>query len=259
MTLLDVRKLSKSYAGVHAARDVEFSLASGEMLALIGPNGAGKSTTFGMVGGQLTPDTGSVLLNDIDVTGSAPRQLAALGVGRTFQVAATFSSMTVVENVQVALASHRGLSRDVRSMARRHLRDEARAMLSVVGMLDFADRPSSSLSYGDVKRSELAIALAGDPKLLLMDEPTAGMAHRERIQLMELVTRLARERGIGILFTEHDMDAVFSHADRILVLVRGRIIAQGTPDEVRRDPEVKRVYLGESGTAAAAKAKKALA
>ncbi|MGM4903833.1 ABC transporter ATP-binding protein [Tardiphaga sp. 866_E4_N2_1] len=257
MTLLKVSELSKSYGGVHAARNVSFDLNRGELVALIGPNGAGKSTTFSMVGGQLTPDHGTIRLDGLDVTGMSPQGIFRQGVGRTFQVATIFSSMTVVENVQTAMAAHRGRSRAALPNAKRLFREEALEILSLTHMADFADRLSSTLSYGDVKRAELAIALIGETKLLLMDEPTAGMAPRERAGLMDLVSRLAAERNMGVLFTEHDMDSVFTHADRILVLVRGQIIAEGSPEEVRQNDHVKKVYLGESGSAAAQQAKKA--
>lgn len=254
MTLLKVSGLTKSYGGVHAARGISFDLDHGERLALIGPNGAGKSTTFGMVGGQLRPDHGSVVLEGTDITGKSPQALVRLGVGRTFQVATIFKSMTVAENVQTAIAAHRGYSRAMLPLARRLFREETMKTLALTRMADFADCLSSALSYGDVKRAELAIALCSDPKLLLMDEPTAGMAPRERAGLMSLVSELASERKMGVLFTEHDMDSVFSYSDRILVLVRGQIIAEGTPDEVKRNEQVRRVYLGESGAAAAKRA-----
>ena len=180
-----------------------------------------------------------------------PRAIWRRGVGRTFQVAQTFVSMSVAENVQMALMSACGRSRALWTSARELYREDALGLLQDVGMRADADRPVNALSYGDVKRIELAIAIASEPKLLLMDEPTAGMAPRERAALMQLVAEIARSRSIGILFTEHDMDSVFSHADRILVLVRGAIIASGTPDEVRADARVKEVYLGESGVAAA--------
>jgi branched-chain amino acid transport system ATP-binding protein len=180
-----------------------------------------------------------------------------MGVGRTFQVAQTFLSMSVVENVQMALIAHAGRTRDVVARTSTLYRPEAVALLDKVGMAAEADRPIGELAYGDVKRVELAIALAASPRLLLMDEPTAGMAPRERAALMGLTANIAREDGIGVLFTEHDMDAVFAHADRILVLVRGEIIAQGTPEEVRADEQVKRVYLGTTGHKAALRARKA--
>lgn len=257
MTLLTVEGLNKRFGGVVAAKDVTFSLAAGEMLAIIGPNGAGKSTTFNMVGGQLRPDTGRVTLAGQDITGRPPRQVCRLGVGRTFQVAQTFLSMSVVENVQMALIAAAGRTRDVLARASALYHHQALALLAKVGMADEADRPIGELAYGDVKRVELAIALAAAPRLLLMDEPTAGMAPRERASLMQLTAGIAREEGIGVLFTEHDMDAVFAHADRILVLVRGEIIAQGTPEEVRADEQVKRVYLGSTGHKAALRARRA--
>jgi branched-chain amino acid transport system ATP-binding protein len=246
MSLLSVQALSKSFGGVIAARNVSFAFAAGTLLAMIGPNGAGKSTIFNMVGGQLKPDSGRVLLAGQDITGLAPRRIWRLGVGRTFQVAQTFVSMTVVENVQMALISHHKRTRAWWPAAQSLHRREALGLIERVGMGGEADRPSSELAYGDVKRVELAIALAGAPKLLLMDEPTAGMAPKERAQLMQLVRDIARTSGIGVLFTEHDMDAVFAHADRIVVLVRGEIVAAGRPQEVRTNPRVREVYLGPS-------------
>jgi branched-chain amino acid transport system ATP-binding protein len=257
MTLLAAEGLNKRFGGVVAAKDVTFALAAGEMLAIIGPNGAGKSTTFNMVGGQLRPDTGRVTLGGQDITGLPPRAVCRMGVGRTFQVAQTFLSMSVVENVQMALIAHAGRTCDVVARTSMLYRTEAVALLAKVGMEADADRPIGELAYGDVKRVELAIALAASPRLLLMDEPTAGMAPRERAALMGLTANIAREDGIGDLFTEHDMDAVFAHADRILVLVRGEIIAQGSPEEVRADEQVKRVYLGTTGHKAALRARKA--
>jgi len=244
-TLLAVEDLSKSYGGVHAVRGVSFSLAAGEILALIGPNGAGKSTCFDMLNGQKTPDRGREQLLGDDITGRPPRAVWRLGVGRTFQITATFPTMTVRENVQVALVSHANCIFNVWRSTPAFQRDEADRLLELVGVGGYADRPCGELAYGDLKRLELAIALANRPKLLLMDEPTAGMAPRERIELMRLTARVAREHAIGVLFTEHDMDVVFEHADRILVLNRGALIAEGSPDDVRRDPQVRAIYLGE--------------
>jgi branched-chain amino acid transport system ATP-binding protein len=243
--LLVVEGLTKSYGGVHAVRDVSFSLKAGEILALIGPNGAGKSTCFNMLNGQVTPGGGRVRLLGRDTTGEKPRAIWRLGVGRTFQITATFATMTVRENVQVALVSYHSQLFNMWSSAPKLSREEAERLLDLVGMNGYADRPCGELAYGDLKRLELAIALANQPKLLLMDEPTAGMAPRERIELMRLTARIAREQSIGVLFTEHDMDVVFEHADRILVLNRGSLIAEGVPEEVRRDPHVRAIYLGE--------------
>jgi branched-chain amino acid transport system ATP-binding protein len=244
-----VDNLYKSFGGVVAARDVSFSLDSGEMLAIIGPNGAGKSTVFNMIGGQLPPDRGAVRLDGEPITRASPQERFRKGVGRTFQVAQAFHSMTVCENVQMALISHHGQALAIGRAARFRHRERAMELLAQVGMGEASDRACAELAYGDVKRLELAIALAGDPKLLLMDEPTAGMAFRERAALMDLTDGIARTRGIGILFTEHDMDVVFGHASRILVMLRGEIIAAGRPDEIRANAMVRAAYLGEDDAA----------
>jgi branched-chain amino acid transport system ATP-binding protein len=244
-TLLSVEGLSKSYGGVHAVRNVSFALKAGEILALIGPNGAGKSTCFDMLNGQNIPDSGRISLLGQDTSGKKPRAIWRLGVGRTFQITATFPTMTVRENVQVALVSYRRQLFNLRASTPRFAKQEAGRLLELVGMGGYSERPCGELAYGDLKRLELAIALANQPKLLLMDEPTAGMAPRERIELMRLTAQIARQQSIGVLFTEHDMDVVFEHADRILVLNRGSLIAKGTPEEVRRNPQVRAIYLGE--------------
>lgn len=243
--LLSVEGLSKSYGGVHAVRGVSFALKAGEILALIGPNGAGKSTCFDMLNGQTIPGSGRISLLGEDTTGKRPREIWRLGVGRTFQITATFPTMTVRENIQVALVSYRKQLFNLWVSTPRFAPEEATCLLELVGMGGYAERPCGELAYGDLKRLELAIALANQPKLLLMDEPTAGMAPRERIELMQLTARIAREQSIGVLFTEHDMDVVFEHADRILVLNRGTLIAEGSPVEVRRNPQVRAIYLGE--------------
>ena len=252
MSLLEVSHLSKSFGGNKAVDDVSFSVAQGELLALIGPNGAGKSTTFNMVNGQLRADSGSIRLGDTDITRLAPRAIWRLGVGRTFQIAATFASLTVIENVQMALLSVDGRIFSMLRRAAAHRRADALALLAQVGMSEQAERPCSELAYGDVKRVELAIALANTPRLLLMDEPTAGMAPPERNALMALTRSLAQKNNIAVLFTEHSMDVVFAHADRMIVLARGRLIAAGAPHAVRDDPMVQQVYFGSGKTFEAA-------
>ena len=244
MSILVAEKLGKSYSGFQAVRDVSFALEAGEILALIGPNGAGKSTCFAMIDGQLAPTTGRITMFGKSTAGMAPGAIWRLGVGRTFQVAATFASMTVAENVQMALHSHYPRRWPALGWAARYHVAEAERLLDLVGMADQAQRSCGELAYGDLKRLEFAIALANNPKLLLMDEPAAGMAPRERHALMELTARIARERTIGVLFTEHDMDVVFGHADRVLVLNRGTLIAEGSPASVRANAEVQAVYLG---------------
>jgi branched-chain amino acid transport system ATP-binding protein len=244
MTLLEVTGLRKAFGGVVAVDDVSFTLGRGELLALIGPNGAGKTTCFNMLNGQLPADRGRVLLDGEEITGRKPREVWRRGVGRTFQITATFSSMTVIENVQMALLSFEGKTHGLARRTRSLYPDEALELLALVGMEEQADRPCGVLAYGDVKRVELAIALANRPKLLLMDEPTAGMAPKERVALMGLTARIVREREISVLFTEHDMDVVFSNADRIMVLNRGRKVAEGPPQKIREDEHVKEIYLG---------------
>jgi branched-chain amino acid transport system ATP-binding protein len=251
MSILSVRNLSKSFGGVRAVDNVSFDVGEGEFLALIGPNGAGKSTCFNMINGQLAPDSGDILFADRSIVGLLPRDIWRLGVGRTFQVAATFGSMTVVENVQLALVSHHNeVYRLTAAIETRH-RERALELLGYVGMADAADRACKELAYGDVKRVELAIALANEPRLLLMDEPTAGMAPRERNALIALVKKLVVERNISVLFTEHSMDVVFAYADRIIVLARGALIADGNAEAIRDNPEVQQVYLGTGKTYAA--------
>ena len=242
--VLVVDHLRKAFGGVDAVVDVSFRVDAGELVALIGPNGAGKTTCFNLVNGQLAPDTGSVSLLGERIDGLPPRAIARRGVGRTFQVAATFASMTVRENVQMALIA-RDLGQGAvmaRAAGQRHA--EADALLDRVRMTQFADQGCATLAYGDAKRVELALALACRPRLLLMDEPTAGMSPRSRVRLMDLASSLARQEKIAVLFTEHDMDVVFGHADRVIVLDRGRIIAEGTPDTIRADARVQAVYLG---------------
>ena len=248
MSLLKVRGLGKSFGGVRAVDGIDFDIAPGELLALIGPNGAGKSTTFNMVNGQLRADSGSIQLEGTELVGMPPRRIWALGVGRTFQIAETFASLTVLENVQMALLSADRRVYSFFTRAAEHRRDDARALLAQVGMQAQAERPCSVLAYGDVKRVELAIAMANAPKLLLMDEPTAGMAPKERNELMALTKRLVVERGLAVLFTEHSMDVVFAYADRIIVLARGRLIAEGRPAEIRDHPKVQEVYFGTGRT-----------
>jgi branched-chain amino acid transport system ATP-binding protein len=242
--VLSVQGLTKRFGGVTAVDGIDFNVTPGQMLALIGPNGAGKTTCFNMINGQLPADGGQIVFDGSDISGMKPRAIWRRGVGRTFQITQTYGSMTVLENVQMALLSHHrrllnGWERATEFQAR-----EALELLERVGMADQAQRGCGVLAYGDVKRVELAIALTNKPKLLLMDEPTAGMAPKERTALMRLTAEIVRERGLAVLFTEHDMDVVFTHADHVIVLNQGQIIARGRPEEVRGDARVREVYLG---------------
>jgi branched-chain amino acid transport system ATP-binding protein len=248
MSLLRVTGLSKSFGGLKAVDDVSFDLEAGQLLALLGPNGAGKSTCFNMVNGQLRPSSGSIRLDDHELVGMRPRDIWRLGVGRTFQIAATFNSMTVLENVQMALVSRERKLFGLWKPAATWFADEAFGLLEQVGMAADAHRACGVLAYGDVKRVELAIAMANRPRLLLMDEPTAGMAPKERNELMALTKRLVTEHKIGVLFTEHSMDVVFAYADRMIVLARGKLIAQGSAEAIRNDARVQEVYFGTGKT-----------
>jgi branched-chain amino acid transport system ATP-binding protein len=245
MSLLVASTLAKSYGGVKAVKDISLTVKAGEILAVIGPNGAGKSTLFGMIAGQVRPDAGSVTLDGRPITGLAPRQIAPLGLGRTFQITGRYASLTALEAVQTALHAQKARWCNLWRSAAALDRDAALAMLAEVGIAHLANRTSADLPYGDVKRVELAIALAGSPKILLMDEPTAGMAAGERLALMAEVTRLASARGLAVLFTEHDMEVVFGHAHRVQVIARGAMIAEGKPEMIRANPLVRSLYLGD--------------
>jgi branched-chain amino acid transport system ATP-binding protein len=242
--LLDVRDAWKAFGGVQAVAGVSFSLGVGDVCAVIGPNGAGKTTLFNLLTGQLAHDRGRILFRGEEIGGVAPHRIWRRGISRTFQVPATFRSLTLRENVQAALLSSAGRSRQMMTEAARLVRGAADALLEQVGLLRYADDRCGTLSLGDLKRAELALALAGEPSLLLLDEPTAGMSLAERGELMRLVTAIVRARGLTVLFTEHDMDVVFASATRILVMHHGSVLADASPAEVRANPEVQRAYLG---------------
>ena len=243
--MLEVRNLAKSFAGFLAVGGVSFTVAPGSISAIIGPNGAGKTTLFNLITAHLRPDSGHVMLKARDVTGIAPHDLCRLGVGRSFQRTNIFPKLSVFDNVQAALIAHRGRGRDLWSSADGLFRDDALCLLRDVNLVDFADMAAATLSHGNQKQLELGIALAGKPELLLLDEPTAGMSVSETRESMQLLRRIAGERGLTLLFTEHDMDVVFKAADRIAVLHQGRVIAEGAPEEIRANDDVRRVYLGE--------------
>ena len=243
--VLEATGLRKAFGGIRAVDGVGLSLSRGEIRALIGPNGAGKTTLFNLLTGHLTPDTGTVRFRGERLEGLAPHRVWRRGIARTFQIPAVFPNLSVVENVQVACLSWRGRTLSLTGRARAIERAAAERLLERVGLLGQAGSRARVLAYGDLKKLEVGIALANEPEVLLLDEPTAGMAPAERRALMALVSGIARERGLALLFTEHDMDVVFAIAERITVLHQGRIVADGPPATVRADAEVQRVYLGE--------------
>ena len=243
--MLDVRGLRKTFDGFEAVGGVSLTVTAGQIAAIIGPNGAGKTTVFNLITGHLRPDEGAVVLEGRDITGMPPHDVCRLGMGRSFQRTNIFPRLTVFQNIQAALLSHRGRGLDFFARVERLYREETEALLASLGLLDHAGEVGGYLSHGAQKQLELGIALASEPRLLLLDEPTAGMSAAETRDTIGLISRIARERGLTLLFTEHDMEVVFSIAERITVLHQGRVIAEGTPAEVRSDPEVRRVYLGE--------------
>jgi branched-chain amino acid transport system ATP-binding protein len=242
--MLDVKNLSKSFSGFVATNDVSLFVEKGQISAVIGPNGAGKSTLFNLITGHLTPDMGTVVLEGKDITGVAPHKICRMGMARSFQRTNIFNRLTVYENIQAAYISFGGQSLNMWGTSRSQFRDKTEAMIDQLGLGPLAYSEAGVLSHGAQKQVELAIALAGEPTILLLDEPTAGMSAQETREAIELLARIARDRGLTLLFTEHDMDVVFSISQQIAVLHQGRIIAAGTPDEVRRNEEVRRVYLG---------------
>jgi branched-chain amino acid transport system ATP-binding protein len=244
--LLVVEQLTKRFGGVTALHDVSFAVAPGEAVAMIGPNGAGKTTCFNVIHGELVPDAGGVRLAGQSIVGKPPHVIARRRVGRTFQVAATFASMTVRESIALALAARDG--RDSAALSGMLDLSSVRIdeLLQRLNIEDLAGVHCAALAYGDAKRLEIALALAGEPRLLLMDEPTAGMSPHSRRDLMTLATGVMERQNIAVLFTEHDMDIVFEFADRVLVLDRGALIAEGPPAEIKADARVQSVYLGVS-------------
>jgi branched-chain amino acid transport system ATP-binding protein len=243
--VLEVHDIKKSFDGFAAIAGVSFAAERRQIAAVIGPNGAGKSTLFNIITGHLRPDAGRVRLAGRDITGAAPHRICRMGMSRSFQHTSIFPRLTVFENVQAAYLAHRGRGANFWSRSETFYRDETDALIVSLGLGGKADIAGGVLSHGNQKQVELGIALASDPDILLLDEPTAGMSSAETRETIELLERLAGERSLTLLFTEHDMEVVFSIAQKIAVLHQGRMIAEGRPEDVRRDSEVRRVYLGE--------------
>ena len=249
--LLEIEGLWKDFDGFVATRDVTFDLKEGERHAIIGPNGAGKTTFFNLITGHMQPTKGSVRFRGEDITGIPPHKVVKLGLARSFQRINIFPRMSVFENVQVALMSRDGHSTRMFKLCFDLNVDETHSLLETVGLREEAGEVAGELAYGKQKQLELAIALAENPDVLLLDEPTAGMSPTETEEAIRLIDQITKERGLTLLFTEHDMGVVFGISDRISVLHHGEIIARGLPDDVRNDPEVRRIYLGEAADAPA--------
>ena len=244
--LLNVAKVSKSFDGFVALKDVDLTVTKGQVACIIGPNGAGKSTLFNLITGHLQPTQGRIFFHDREITALPPYTICQLGLGRSFQRTNIFPRLSVFDNVQVAVLAHHQKTLNFFTPSKKLAQAETYALLEQVGLADQAQAISGMLSYGFQKQLELGIALASEPELLLLDEPTAGMSPQETANAIALIALIVRERGLTLLFTEHDMDVVFSIAEQITVLHQGQVLAEGTPTEVRSNPEVQRVYLGET-------------
>ena len=243
--ILEVTGLEKYFGGVHVTSNLSFAMREGEQSAIIGPNGAGKSTFMNLLTGYHRPDSGKVVFAGEEITGLPPHKVVRRGISRAFQVSSIFGRMTVGENVRAAVQAQMRATFRLFASARGVGAGETGRVLALCGLEGKRDLIAGELAQGDKKRLELAIALAGKPRLLLLDEPTAGMSIDEARSTMELVDRLNRELKLTVLFTEHDMGIVFNHARRLTLLHRGEIILEGTPEEVRADATAQKVYLGE--------------
>jgi len=244
--LLQVKGLSKSFDGFKAVNNANLDVQQGEIVAVIGPNGAGKTTLFNLITGILKPDEGKVIFKGEDITGLAPYEICRKRISRSFQVVNIFPRLTVFENTQVAVLARQKKTWNLFTPSKRLAIEETEEILKNVGLMDKKDRVTAFLSHGDRKVLEIAMALGGDPEFLILDEPTAGMAPEETARCIELIKNLSDRLGLTILFCEHDMEIVFGIAKRIMVMVRGSTIIQGTCDDVRCNQAVQDAYLGGS-------------
>lgn len=242
--ILQVENVWKSFNGFVAVNDVSFSVEKGEICSIIGPNGAGKTTLFNLITGHLSKDQGGVIFNGNDISHLKAHKICRLGLGRSFQRINIFPRLTVFENIQAAVLTYRGKSLNFFTSAQTLFKEETEEILDKVGLQVHSEEISGNLAYGFQKQLEIGIALASEPEMLLLDEPTAGMSAQETKSTIDLIGKIVREKGITLLFTEHDMSVVFAISERILVLHQGQLIASGHPEEVRSDPVVQKIYFG---------------
>jgi len=245
---LEIENLKKAFGGLQATDNVTLSVEKGSLRSLIGPNGAGKTTLFNQITGYLVPDSGRVTFKGVEITGLHPYEISRKGITRAFQIINIFPRLTVIESVQLAILARRGQTLRLFAPAKKMVWEEAMAVLETVGLAERAEALARELSHGDQRVLELALALAGEPELLLLDEPMAGMSPFERIKVTELIQKIHQERGVTVLFCEHDMDMVFGISEKVTVLHQGRVIAEGSPEEIKKNEEVHMVYLGQSHT-----------
>ena len=244
--LLQIENLMKAFGGFQATDHVNLSIERGSLRSLIGPNGAGKTTLFNQITGYLVPDSGGVIFKGEEITGLHPYEISRKGITRAFQIINIFPRLTVVESVQLAILAKRGYTLNCFAPARKMVLEEAMAVLETVELADRATALARELSHGDQRVLELALALAGEPELLLLDEPMAGMSPFERVKVTELIQKIHQDRNLTVLFCEHDMDVVFGISEKVTVLHQGRVIAEGKPEEIKKNEEVHMVYLGQS-------------
>ena len=248
MKLLEIENLVKSFGGFQATDGVNLTVVEGSLCSLIGPNGAGKTTLFNQITGYLVPDSGRITFKGEEITGLHPYQISRKGITRAFQIINIFPRLTVMESVQLAILAKRGHTLKCFAPARKMVRERAMAILETVGLAERAGDRARELSHGDQRVLEFALALAGEPELLLLDEPMAGMSPYERVQVTELIQKVQQDRGLTVLFCEHDMDVVFGISERVTVLHQGRVIAEGKPEDIKKNEEVHMVYLGQSAS-----------
>ena len=250
MTALELRDIHHDFSGLQVLTGIDLEIREGERHAVIGPNGAGKSTLFNIITGRYAPRRGHVLYRGRDITGAAPHRIARLGVGRSFQIINTFPRLTVFQNVRSAVLSRRHMRLDAWSLLDRQadVSREAEETLGMVGLLDRRDVPANALSYGGQRELEIALTVATRPDLVMLDEPTAGLNSEDTRRAVGLIRQVTG--GRTLMMVEHDMEVVFDLADRISVIYYGRVLATGTPDEIRTNDEVKRAYLGRKASAA---------
>ncbi len=243
--IFEANNLIKKFGGITATNDISFQIQEKELVSVIGPNGAGKTTLFNLLTGHIVPDSGNVFFRGRNITGIAPHLISRMGIGRSFQRINIFSKLTTFQNIQVAILSATGKSHLLFSNAKKMVVSETEAILDSVGLLNKKHFKGGLLAHGDQKRLEMGIALATNPSLLLLDEPTQGMSPQETEETTQLIQKLVRERGLTLIFVEHDMKVVFGISDKIIVLHQGAVIFSGTPQSVRNNSEVQRIYLGE--------------
>jgi len=244
--ILQVDDLVKSFDGFKAVAGVSFHIEKGEICSIIGPNGAGKSTVFNLITGHLPLDRGQVVFNGIDISRMPAHRICRLGLGRSFQRINIFPRLTVFENIQAGVLSHRGKSLSFFTAVKDLFEKETDEIIENVGLQDHRDELSGSIAYGYQKQLELGISLANEPKMLLLDEPTAGMSAQETKATIELIIKIVKDKGLTLLFTEHDMSVVFAISEKILILSQGQLIASGPPNEVRENRDVQKIYFGEA-------------